>query len=347
MTIIMDEQKTQDSEWPRNTRPGTGAQATNSLVVEAPQTTADDVPCAPDTESIKLPRASLRKSSEPPPELRQRSETVGKNLRLLAVLAHPDDESMGLGGTLAMYAAEGVETYLITATRGQQGWFGAPEDNPGPEALGKIRETELQAAAQVLGLQEVTFLDYIDGDFGNADTEEVVATLVGHIQRIRPDVVVTFDHNGLYGHPDHIAATRFTAEAIVRAAASSAEAGRPHQVAKLYHRVWTQPIVDAWESAFGSIVMEIDGQERRPVPWPEWAITTRIDASKYWKTAWEAIECHRSQLPAYETLLKLPPSYHEDLWANQEFFRVFGSAQAIEGDLFAGLREGVVASTSD
>src|SRR5262245_48764454 len=128
-----------------------------------------------------------------------------RSLRLMAVLAHPDDESLGFGGTLARYAAEGVETYLVTATRGEHGWFGDPAEYPGPEALGRIREAELQAAANVLKLCEIRFLDYIDGDLDKADPREAVAKIVGHLRRVRPDVVLTFDPNGAYGHPDHIA----------------------------------------------------------------------------------------------------------------------------------------------
>src|SRR5687767_14447876 len=96
-------------------------------------------------------------------------------LRLLAILAHPDDESLGTGGTLARYAAEGVETYLITATRGQHGWNGAREDYPGPEGLGKLREAELLAAARILGLREVCFLDYMDGSLNQANPADIIA----------------------------------------------------------------------------------------------------------------------------------------------------------------------------
>jgi LmbE family N-acetylglucosaminyl deacetylase len=89
---------------------------------------------------------------------------MATGLKLMCVLAHPDDESLGNGGTLAKYAAEGVEPYLVTATRGERGWTGSERDDPGLEALGKIREVELFAAASVLGIRRVDFLDYIDGD---------------------------------------------------------------------------------------------------------------------------------------------------------------------------------------
>jgi LmbE family N-acetylglucosaminyl deacetylase len=98
-------------------------------------------------------------------------------LRLLAVFAHPDDESMGMGGTLAKYAAEGVETYLVCATRGERGWFGSEEQNPGLSALGKIRERELESAADELGLKALYFLDYVDGDVDRANRPTLLAKL--------------------------------------------------------------------------------------------------------------------------------------------------------------------------
>jgi len=139
----------------------------------------------------------------------------------MCVLAHPDDESLGMGGALAKCAAEGVQTYLVTATRGEYGWFGDEEDNPGPEALGKIREGELRRAADVLGIQEVSLLDYVDGYLDQADPDEIIGEIVSHIRHIRPDVIITFDHYGSYGHPDHIAICQFTTAAVFQSAAAS------------------------------------------------------------------------------------------------------------------------------
>src|SRR5688500_19217858 len=107
-------------------------------------------------------------------------------LRLMAVFAHPDDESLATGSLLARYAAEGVETYLVTATRGERGWAGPPEDDPGPAALGGLREAELMAAADILGLREVTFLGYNDGDLDAADHQEATARIVAHLRRVPP-----------------------------------------------------------------------------------------------------------------------------------------------------------------
>jgi LmbE family N-acetylglucosaminyl deacetylase len=263
----------------------------------------------------------------------------------LAVLAHPDDESLGNGGVLAKYAAEGLEVYLVTATRGEQGWFGDPDENPGPEALGEIRERELREAADVLGIHEVTFLDYRDGELDQADPAEATRKIVEQIRRIRPHVVLTFDPAGLYGHPDHMAICRLTTSAVASASdpAYDRESGlSPHSVSKLYYMAWTEDCVAAYESIFGEFEMHVDGVARGSAPWPKWALTTQIDTRAHWRTAWEAISRHRSQLPGYQQLLELPEEQHERLWGGHVYYRVFGptdSKSGLEDDLFAGLRQ--------
>src|SRR5436190_19776205 len=131
-------------------------------------------------------------------------------LKLMCVFAHPDDESLGTGGTLAKYAAEGIRTYLLTATRGEHGWTGDEKDYPGPAALGKMREAELRAAAVALGVREVNFLDYIDGELDQADPAEATAKIVGHLRRIKPKVVVTFTQDGALCYPVQFAISQLT-----------------------------------------------------------------------------------------------------------------------------------------
>ncbi len=114
-----------------------------------------------------------------------------KSLKLMCILAHPDDESLATGGILAKYAAAGVQTYLVMATRGERGWTGPVQDYPGPQALGRLREAELRAAAHVLRLREVIFLDYQDGDLDQADPTEAVGKIAAQIRRLRPEVIVT------------------------------------------------------------------------------------------------------------------------------------------------------------
>jgi LmbE family N-acetylglucosaminyl deacetylase len=264
-------------------------------------------------------------------------------LKLMCVLAHPDDESLGNGGMLARYAAEGVETYLLTATRGQRGWFGDPDDYPGPEALGRIREKELHAAAEVLGLQDIVLLDYMDGDLDQADPAEVIPQIVAHLRRVRPQVVVTFDPFGAYGHPDHIAICQFATAALAGAADPDYAGGDapPHRVAKLYYMAETEAALAAYEAAFGDLVMHVDGEERRTAGWEAWAITTRVDTSACWREVWRAIECHRSQLPGYQALKELPEEQRRSLWSTQAYYRAMSFVNAgreLETDLFAGLR---------
>ncbi len=266
-----------------------------------------------------------------------------ETLRLLAVLAHPDDESLGTGGVLARYAAEGVETYLVTATRGERGWWGPPDEYPGLAGLGQIREAELLAAAKVLGLREVKFLDYIDGDLDQADPREAIARIVAHVRRLRPHVILTFDPAGAYGHPDHIAISQFATAAAVTAAdpAYLPESGPPHRASKFYYQVGSRTFLETYQAALGDLVMQIDGVERRAYGWEPWAVTTQIDTSAHWRTAWQAVACHRSQLPGYSNLAALPEAQHEALWGCQNFYRVFSTVnggRAPERDLFAGLR---------
>jgi LmbE family N-acetylglucosaminyl deacetylase len=262
----------------------------------------------------------------------------------MLVLAHPDDETLGNGGTIARYADEGVAVHLVTATGGEQGWFGDPEANPGPEEVARLRADELRGAAAVLGLSEVCFLGYPDGELAKAPVAEAIGKIASHLRRVRPQVVITFDQFGAYGHPDHIAITQLTTAAIARAAAAGyadPEARAPHQVDKLYYMAWTQDEIDYYQQAFGELVMHIDGSQRAAVAWPEWGVTTRIDAYESWRRVWQAVRCHRTQLPLYERLLSLPEEGHRQMWGSNAYYRALSTVDCgdgLEQDLFAGLR---------
>ena len=262
----------------------------------------------------------------------------------MAVLAHPDDESLGMGGALVRYASEGVETFLITATRGERGRHGESTSNS-PAQLGAIREAELRAASRVLGLSEVCLLDYPDGALDQADPCGAAARLAAHIKRVRPQVVLTFGPEGAYGHPDHIAISQFATAAIVQAAHPSPHArigqDRPHQVSKLYYMAWTKTKWDAYQAALKTLKAKVDGMERQATPWPDWAVTTVIDTASYWPTVWRAVCCHVTQMSIYRNLQQLPPEHHRALWGSQEFYRVFSlvnGGRRLEADLFDGLR---------
>ena len=266
---------------------------------------------------------------------------MSTSLTLMAVLAHPDDETLGCGGSLARYSDEGVETHVLTATRGQSGRHGEG-GHPGREALGWIRETEEREAAGELGVSDVRFLDYVDGELDRADPGEAVAGIVAHLRRVRPQVVLTFAPDGAYGHPDHIAVSQLTTAAAVRAADPGCEApGDPHAVAKLYYMAWGATTWDAYQRAFKTLVSRVDGVERRAAPWPEWAITTRVDCRRWWPRVWRAVTCHRTQMLIYGALEELREEDHAALWGRQTFYRAFSTVNGgreVETDLFEGLR---------
>lgn len=168
--------------------------------------------------------------------------------RILVALAHPDDESFGMGGTLAYYASRGVDVHLVCATRGEAGSVD-PEFLEGHESVAALREAELRCAADKLGLKAVHFLDYRDSGmagskenghekaFIRAPLDEVVAKLVGHMRRVRPQVVLTFDATGGYHHPDHIHIHKATTLAFHAAGDAGAfpKAGEPYAPHKLYY----------------------------------------------------------------------------------------------------------------
>ncbi|MCL4263484.1 MAG: PIG-L family deacetylase [Anaerolineae bacterium] len=132
--------------------------------------------------------------------------------RLLVILAHPDDESFPIGGTLARYADEGVAVTLVCATKGEAGI-------PGHSAVGTAvqREQELAAAAQILGVSDLRFLDYRDGHVAEVAVHTAVTQLVSLLQEIRPQAVITFGPDGISGHPDHLAVHHLVTAAFDRA----------------------------------------------------------------------------------------------------------------------------------
>jgi len=176
--------------------------------------------------------------------------------RLLAVLAHPDDESFGPGGTLALYAKLGAEVTLICATRGEVGSL--PKDMEGQvDDIAALREHELRCAAEILGLNDVIFLGYRDSGMpGSADNhhpnalcaspvEEVAEKVEELIRSIKPQVIITFDPIGGYHHPDHIAIQRATLLAFNNASSENSKFTHtpPHQTQKLYYHTFPRRLM--------------------------------------------------------------------------------------------------------
>ena len=178
--------------------------------------------------------------------------------KILAVLAHPDDESFGLGGTLALYAQRGYETYYVCATRGEVG-AADEEFMKGFKDTAEMRTDELMRAAKELGLKEVIFLGYRDSGMPgmeanqhpdaqiNHPIEEVAGKVVKHIRTIKPDVVITFDPIGGYKHPDHIHIHRATVMAFANSDDASfyPEAGDAYKPQALYFQVFPRGFLKA------------------------------------------------------------------------------------------------------
>ena len=252
----------------------------------------------------------------------------------MCVLAHPDDESLGTGGVLAKYSREGVGTFVVTATRGERGRFDDKGTSPGPAIVGQAREAELRAAARELGVRDLSLLDYIDGELDRADVTEGSEKIAAHIRRVQPHVVVTFDPFGAYGHPDHIAISQLTATAIVRAADA-------HRVSKFYYFVNGERKWAAYQAAFKTLTSHVDGHVRAAFAWPDWSITTKVDARGVWQDVWRAVQCHKTQMSIYKNIASLTEEDQKVIWGTGEFYRVFSLVNAgrnTETDLFEGLR---------
>jgi LmbE family N-acetylglucosaminyl deacetylase len=200
--------------------------------------------------------------------------------RLLFVLAHPDDESMGTGGTIARHVLAGVEAHLLCLTRGGAGWGGRP---PGrrPEELPEIRTEELHRAAKVLGLASVELWDYPDGGVPSCNQDEITQRIREHIRSVRPAVVVGWGPDGGYFHPDHIACGACTDEAL-------AGAGIP-----LYHYAATPYGADGFRRLLA--LSGHDPTEMKLCVWERTSVTFRCAAEEM-DVKRRAIACHVSQL---------------------------------------------------
>ncbi len=238
---------------------------------------------------------------------------------LLAVFAHPDDESFGTGGTLARYAAEGVRVDLICATRGEAGQI-SDSALAAPERLGEVRENELRCACRVMGINEPHFLGYRDSGMQGApenddphslyraDRHEAVGRVSRLIRQLRPQVVVTFEPNGGYGHPDHIAIHQITVAAVAAAGDSAlypehlAEGLAPHSVQKLYYTALPRRFFRGLAEKFAVVGIDVDAiAGPRMGKISEWGmadelVTTVIDVSAVLETKIKAFQCHATQL---------------------------------------------------
>ncbi|MEU3370557.1 PIG-L family deacetylase [Streptomyces sp. NPDC006711] len=272
-------------------------------------------------------------------------------LTLMAVHAHPDDEATGTGGVLARYAAEGIRTVLVTCTDGGcgDGPGGVKPGDPGhdPAAVAAMRRDELKASCAVLNISHLEMLDYADsgmmgwstndapGSFWRTPVAEGAARLAELMRRYEPDVVVTYDENGFYGHPDHIQANRVTMAALAMI----------EQTPKVY---WTTAPRSQMRR-FGELMREFNPDAPEPDPaeaaamaeigLPDEEITTWVDTSAYGTQKFDALAAHASQGENI-FFLRMGVERFTEMMGVETFVRVQDStgADVPENDMFAGLR---------
>ncbi len=289
--------------------------------------------------------------------------------RLLLVHAHPDDETIGTGATMAKYAAEHALVTLVTCTLGEEGEVLVPELEhlaaDRDDGLGQHRIGELAAAMEALRVTDHRFLGgpgrWRDSGmmgtpandrpdcFWQADLAEAVRELVAVVREVRPQVVVTYDDRGGYGHPDHIQAHR-VAVAAVEAAADpdfAPELGVLWRVDKLYETAIPKSVLQAGidqlkasgqENFFG-----VDSADDLPMGNPDADVTTEIDASEHLEAKVAAMRAHRTQIAVDGPFFALSNNIGQRAFGREHFVLVRGPRGAASGpdgredDLFAGL----------
>lgn len=274
---------------------------------------------------------------------------------LLAIFAHPDDEAFGTGGTISRYAAEGVKTYLVCATRGEVGEISDPSLAT-PETLGQVREGELRCAAETMGVAELIFLDYRDSGmagsqenqdaraFIHAPADEVIARLAGIMRRLQPQVVATFEPNGGYGHPDHIAIHRHTVAAFHAAADPRyrPDLGAPWQARRLFYTAIPRSFFLEMRrqlEALGEDTHDFDRFDDPAMGWPDDQVHVRLDVASTVNAKWEALNCHRTQFGPGNLFRRLPEERVKALMSVEHYALAWPEPQPglqLSG-LFAGL----------
>jgi LmbE family N-acetylglucosaminyl deacetylase len=246
--------------------------------------------------------------------------------RLTAVFAHPDDESFGPGGTLAKYSARGVEVALVCATRGEDGSIGHSKTY-GPALLGRIRQAELEAAVEVLGIRRLHLLGYPDRHVASVALERGTDDVLAMLREGEPEVVITFHPSGISGHTDHQAVTAFTVRAVERLQ-EEARGDRADWRSRLRLHFYTIP---------ASVARQVTYRELPLVPDED--LTIALDTSAYAEVKRRAIFCHKTQIAFYERLVSMPGP--DGRFAIERYV-THGAPRRPEGsplgdDLFAGV----------
>jgi len=273
---------------------------------------------------------------------------------LLATFAHPDDEAFGVAGVFRKYADEGVTTALICATRGEKGEISDPALAT-RETLGRVREQELRTACALMGVADLSFLDYHDGCLAQSDEVEATGRLVYQIRRLRPQVVITFDANGGYGHRDHMAIHALTVSAFHKAGDSTcypeqiAAGLRPYAPQKLYFTAFARSTMrrlrELAQQAGETDAFRPGGNTATIAPeemgTPDERITTAVTLDdRQFAVKRQAMAAHRTQMAPDNPFNRLPEEVAR-MWLGTERFVLAyppgARGDAGEDDLFAGV----------
>ncbi|HLJ68999.1 MAG TPA: PIG-L deacetylase family protein [Chloroflexota bacterium] len=238
--------------------------------------------------------------------------------RLLAVFAHPDDESLLAGGTLAFCRAAGVEIRLVSATRGEMGPV-AEDVGVDRGSLGAVREQELRAAAAALGIESVACLDFPDGELKWVEAPGLAERVLEMLRMWRPTILLTFDSQGLYWHPDHIAVH----EQVLRAVGCLRAGDRP----SVYCATLPDGMMAAMVAAVRQRGLPADLWGLAPEDFgvPEEQITTTVDVRPFLAAKLRALRSHRTQLGPTNLLAAIPDDLAER-YLGREYFIHAGRA---------------------
>lgn len=282
----------------------------------------------------------------------------------MAVHAHPDDECVTTGGILARYSAEGVRTVVVTCTGGEVGEI-SDLGLASPANLGEVRARELAEALRILGVSRSVQLGYRDSGmvgtpenehpacFHQADLDEAAGRLVRIIRDERPQVLVTYDANGGYGHPDHIKAHQVAVAAFHAAADATRfpEAGAAWAPARLYYAVFPHSLVGRFGQAFQDAGIEAPfsapsgadaGENPPPFGIPDELVTAQVDVSAYVELKRDAMLAHRTQFGPEHFFVRLPWAVSRPIWSYEFFQRVAPPPAAAPGQREADLFEGLL-----
>ena len=281
------------------------------------------------------------------------------DLSLMCVHAHPDDECISTGGTLLLAADEGIRTAVVTCTGGERGEIHNMDEESIRPRLAEVRREELAASLRVLGAGEPRFLGYVDSgmmgtedntdpaSFWQASMDEAIGRLVAQIREFKPDVFVTYDAFGGYGHPDHMQTHRvglLAAEACA-VPALYPEAGPAWRVKKVYAATMPKSAIFRavtllTEAGLPSPFPVVDRVEDVPLGVDDDELGAAIDVRSVVKRKLEALHCHQSQLDPESFFLNVPEEFSDEAFGTEWYvpMRSDVTIDGMEDDLFTGLR---------